>query len=133
MANICVRYSERGRNHKSPIMKPTTVEIKDILIAELMRADDSLKSKTVNDAMTVVFRHADTLRLTYTGYIIMRTQFTAYSFEIGKPMMAKHLMALSRLSYPYFITQKRLVLFSEMDATVVTLSGSVETFLENNI
>ena len=49
MANICVRYSERGRNHKSPIMKPTTVEIKDILIAELMRADDSLKTKTVKE------------------------------------------------------------------------------------
>ena len=40
-------------------------------------------------------------------------------------------MGLSKMKYPYFLTAKRLVLFSEMDAMVIKLQGGIDKFLEN--
>jgi hypothetical protein len=35
------------------------------------------------------------------------------------------------MEYPYFLTPRRLILFSEMDAMVVKLRGGIESFLES--
>ena len=114
-------------------MTSSVPEFKRSLVEELVKVTPTLQTKELPEVNTLVFRNADILRLTYTGYVIMRGQFAAYSFEIARPMKSRSLAALSKLSYPYFIAGKRLVVFSEMDAAMITLAGDVETFLENNL
>ena len=83
------------------------------------------------EANSMFFNQNSGLRLTYTGFIALKNIFTVYSFEIPITLKSKHQMAMSSLSYPYFLTKKRLILFSEMDSMVITLYGGIELFLEN--
>lgn len=78
----------------------------------------------------LLFHHPDGLRLSLKGFLVIKTIFTAYSFEIPDTMKSRHNKSLGRMEYPYFFTQKRLIVFSEMDAMVIKLHGGVESFLE---
>ena len=78
----------------------------------------------------LLFHHPDGLRLSLKGFLVIKTIFTAYSFEIPDTMKSRHNKSLGKMEYPYFFTQKRLIVFSEMDATVIKLHGGVESFLE---
>jgi len=93
------------------------------LVHENCEDDDAL-----NKAM---FKHIDGLRLTLSGFMILRKIFTVYSFEIPITLKARHQIGIARMEYPYFLTERRLVLFSEMDAMVIKLHGGIEGFLEN--
>ena len=79
----------------------------------------------------LMFHHPDGLRLTLKGFLITKSIFTAYSFEMPETIKTRHRFGLSKLEYPYFFTKNRLILFSEMDATMVKLHGGIESFLEN--
>jgi hypothetical protein len=91
------------------------------------------KSATFTDEQLdqVIFRSPKGLRLTYSGFLILKNIFTVYSFEMDISLTAKHQIGMNTLSYPYFMTAKRLMLFSEMDAMVVKLCGGIKQFLEN--
>lgn len=78
----------------------------------------------------LIFHHPDGLRLSYSGFIIIKNIFTAYSFEIPESIKSRHRFGLSKMEFPYFFTKRRLILFSEMDAMVIKLHGGVEGFLE---
>lgn len=78
----------------------------------------------------LIFHHPRGLRLSLTGFSKIRKIFTAYSFEIPEGLKSRHRIALSVLEYPYFMTPKRLVLFSGSDAMMVKLHGGIEGFLE---
>jgi len=79
----------------------------------------------------LIFHHRTGLRLSYSGFIILKNIFTVYSFEIPPNIKTKHRFGMSKMEYPYFFTRSRLILFSEMDAMTVKLSGGIEQFLEN--
>lgn len=79
----------------------------------------------------LTFHHPDGLRLTLAGFVQLKRIFTVYSFEMPDNIKSKYQRNLAKLEFPYFFTQRRLILFSEMDATVVKLAGGVEQFLEN--
>lgn len=91
------------------------------------------KSEAFTDAQLheLIFHHRDGLRLSYAGFIILKNLFDIYSFEIPVTMKTKHHAALANLEFPYFFTKRRLILFSELDAMTVKLSGGIEQFLEN--
>jgi len=78
-----------------------------------------------------IFHHRDGLRLTYSGFLILKRIFTVYSFEIPETIKARHHAGMANMEYPYFFTSRRLILFSEMDAMTVKLCGGIEQFLEN--
>jgi hypothetical protein len=88
---------------------------------------DSITDEQMNAA---VFHHPDGLRLSLRGFVQVKAIFTAYSFEIPATLKSRHNLSMSKLEYPYFLTTKRLVLFSEMDAMVIKLHGGIENFLE---
>jgi hypothetical protein len=79
----------------------------------------------------LIFHHPDGLRLTLNGFVQLKRIFTVYSFEMPDNIKSKYQRNLAKLEFPYFFTQRRLILFSEMDAMVVKLAGGVEQFLEN--
>lgn len=78
----------------------------------------------------LLFHTPGSLRLSLKGFVMIKSIFTAYSFAIPDTMKSKHCFGMSKMEYPYFFTKRRLILFSEMDASVIKLSGGVENFLE---
>jgi len=82
------------------------------------------------DLNKLMFQLPDKIRLSYSGFLILKNIFTAYSFEIPETIKTRHQMGMSQMTYPYFFTKKRLILFSEMDAMMIKLHGGIEGFLE---
>jgi hypothetical protein len=78
----------------------------------------------------LIFLSPDSLRLTLRGFLVLKKIFTAYSFEVPYTLKAKHQIGMSRMEYPYYVTTRRFILFSEMDAMMVKLHGGIEGFLE---
>lgn len=79
---------------------------------------------------TLFFTQSDGLRLTFTGFAVLKNIFTVYSFELPATIKARHQMGMSKMTYPYFFTKRRLILFSDMDAMMIKLHGGIEGFLD---
>ena len=103
---------------------------KKTLFGEIRKYDAELAPLSDDELNKHIFHYADSLRLSLSGFIVIKKQFTAYSFEMPANVKTKHLMALSKMEFPYAVRRKRLILFSEMDAMVIKLHGGVLGFLE---
>jgi hypothetical protein len=104
--------------------------IKRLLFTELRKQDEEMGPMNDDEMNLVNFHWSDSLRLSLTGFILVKKLFTAYSFKIPKDMKSRHRQAMSKMEYPYFLTGSRLILFSEMDAMIIKLHGGIEGFLE---
>ena len=105
--------------------------LKNIIFSEIRKKNEEFINCSYDELNALVFRQDESYRLLLSGFILVKKIFTAYSFEIPCTIKAKHYMGLSKMKYPYFLTAKRLVLFSEMDAMVINLQGGIDKFLEN--
>ena len=103
---------------------------KKLLFEEIRKFDAEIAPMSDIELNKYLFHWPDGLRLSLAGFIIIKKQFTAYSFEMPVTVRARHQMALAKMEYPYAIRRKRLILFSEMDAMVVKLAGGITQFLE---
>ena len=106
--------------------------LKQAIFNEIRKSEEDCQPLNDEEMNNLVFHHPDGLRLSLTGFRIIRKIFTAYSFEIPKTIKCKHHFSMGKMTYPYYMTTKRLVLFSEMDAMTVKLTGGIERFLENS-
>lgn len=105
--------------------------LKELIFNEVRVNHEKSTTYTDQQLDKLIFRRIDGLRLTLSGFIIIKNIFTAYSFKIPSTLKSRHQMSMSNMEFPYFLTSKRLVLFSEIDASVIALSGGIEIFLEN--
>jgi len=105
--------------------------LKIAIFAEVRNCHEKAVGLTDEQLNQLIFHHNNGLRLTFHGFLMIKKIFTAYSFEMPETLKARHHFGMSLLLYPYFVTSKRLVLFSEMDAMTVKLCGGIERFLEN--
>lgn len=104
--------------------------LKKSIFSEIRKNNIDLISLTDEMMNQLIFHHPDGLRLSLAGFRIIKKIFTAYSFEL--PIIkSKHNFGLGKMTYPYYLTSKRLILFSEMDAMTIKLTGGVKQFLEN--
>lgn len=104
--------------------------LKTAIFRELRATTNKADAFTDEQLNGIMFLHAESLRLTYGGFLWMSKMFTAYQFPVNDTLKAKHQIGLSKMEYPYYITSTRLVLFSDTDAMVVKLAGGIEKFLE---
>lgn len=104
--------------------------LKKTIFNELRIKNEELCNNTDDQLDTLIFHHRSGLRLSYSGFLLLKNVFKVYSFEIPATIKTKHWYGLSKMEYPYFFTKKRLILFSEMDAAVIKLHGGIEQFLE---
>ena len=104
--------------------------LKIAIFTEVRRLHEKSANLTDDQLNDLIFHHRDGLRLSYSGFLIIKNIFTAYSFEIPITLKSKHRYGLSKMEYPYFFTKRRLILFSEMDSMVIKLHGGIEGFLE---
>ena len=107
----------------SPLKQAIFVEVRKSFVEVSPLNDEELN--------ILIFHHPAGLRLSLAGFRMIRKIFTAYSFEIPVSMVTRHQRNMSNMEYPYYLTTKRLVLFSEMDAMTVKLTGGIQQFLEN--
>ena len=104
--------------------------LKKAIFVEVRKINDAAAALDDGQLNTLLFHHRDGLRLSLTGFRVIKSIFTAYSFEIPETLKSRHQRGMSKMEYPYFFTPRRLILFSEMDAMVVKLAGGIEAFLE---
>lgn len=105
--------------------------LKVAIFQEVKKHRSELADQSYDMLNSLIFRNPSGLRLSLSGFIICRTIFTVYSFQLSTDILSRHRIALSKLQYPYYLTTKRLILFSEMDAVMIKLHGSVSNFLES--
>lgn len=104
--------------------------LKKAIFEEIRKNHDEASGLDDIQLNKLLFHHPDGLRLSLKGFVVIKAIFTAYSFAIPETLKSRHQFGMSKMEYPYFLTQKRLVLFSEMDAMVIKLHGGIEGFLE---
>jgi hypothetical protein len=104
--------------------------LKNAIFVEVRNNHEKANDLSDDQLNKLLFHHPDGLRLSLTGFIIIKSIFTAYSFGLPDTIKSRHQRGMSKMEYPYFFTPTRLILFSEMDAMVVKLAGGIEPFLE---
>jgi len=108
--------------------------LRQAIISEVIKKTPELEKFTV-DQLNQDFFLPSSHRLTYYGLQCVKNVFTPYSFDIGADLhlKSKHYIALSNtMTYPYYLSQNKLILFSEMDAMVIKLCGNVKIFLDRS-
>lgn len=106
--------------------------LKEAIFVEIRKNVSDFQLLNDEDLNKQIFHHPAGLRLSLNGFVIIRKIFTAYSFELPITIKSRHQRNLSKLTYPYFFSHKRLILFSSADAIMVKLCGSIEIFLEDH-
>ena len=86
----------------------------------------------VRDIEKVFFKSKDTMGLTEVGHRVLSKTFEFKQYQITGPLLAKHYLGLRNLSYPYYITDRWLILYNREDSTLLELYGSANDFLEAN-
>lgn len=113
-----------------PNINSDVTPLKKWLFEEVRKNEAEIAPLSDTELNKLIFHVPDSLRLSLSGFIVIKKYFTAYSFEIPITIRARHQMALSKMEFPYAIRRKRLILFSDMDAMMIKLQGGVEGFLE---
>lgn len=104
--------------------------LKLAIFSEVRKHHEKSAALSDNELNSKLFHNDSGLRLTFGGFIVLKNIFTVYSFEMPETLKARHHIGMAKMEYPYYITSKRLILFSEMDAMMIKLHGGIEGFLE---
>jgi len=105
-------------------------QLKKVIFDEVKKQQPDLQILDDDDLNKLIFHHPDGLRLSLVGYKIIRKIFTAYPFEIPNTIRSRHQTNLGKMEYPYYFTSKKIIVFSEMDATMIKIHGGIQSFLE---
>ncbi len=127
--HVLYRY-KHYRDRQMDVINIDMNPLKIAIFAEVKTKHEEATPLNDEQLNNLLFHHPEGLRLSLTGFRVIKNIFTAYSFELPDTIKSKHQRSLGKLEYPYFLTQKRLILFSEMDAMVIKLHGGVQGFLE---
>lgn len=93
----------------------------------------SLRESNVSrpELENLIFKSSTNIRLTYQGNRYMSRYFDSYPYPHNINTLSKHLIGLSRdMNFPYYFSDKMLVLYSEVDAMMVNLHGGVDNYFE---
>ena len=74
------------------------------------------------------------LRLTRLGYELLRKEYDNYPFALSKEtkVTAGHILALDKeMQWPYYLTNKQIVLFSEEDSVIFKLVDGYENWINS--
>lgn len=101
------------------------------LIKRNQRANSKIHRMSDDQYAHHVFMY-ETIRLTRLGNTLLSKIVTPYEYTHNNEFKAKHIMALSNLSYPYYLSPTKFIIYSTDDAIMVSLHGDVTTFLEHS-
>lgn len=103
--------------------------IKQSIFKEIRKTNTEISLS--DDEMNKLFFYTpESLRLSLSGFVVVKNIFKVYSFIIPDDIKSKHYKSLSKFEYPYYLSSKKLILFSELDAMCITLQGGIKQFLD---
>jgi hypothetical protein len=105
-------------------------QLKTLIFNEVKIKNAKAADMSHDELDNLLFYSPSGLRLTFKGFLILKNIFTVYSFEMDMALTARHQIGMGKMTYPYYVTSKRLILFSEMDAMVIKIHGGIKGFLE---
>jgi len=109
----------------------TTEDLKHVVFEEIRSSKEKFKDFTDENLNVLLFYNGSGLRLTYAGFLTLKDVFDTYIFEHNNNFKGKDILTISRtMKFPYYLSEKRMALFSGDDATMVKLCGSIENFLK---
>jgi hypothetical protein len=96
------------------------------------RSESLFYSSTFQNYRRTKHKHFG-LRLSYTGEALMRKYFTSYKYSLVEKPSNQSLISLDKnMKWPYYIGQKYITFFNEVDASWYRLTGNnLEQFTED--
>ena len=105
----------------------------DDLICKILDdiANNSRASINKDELKTAVFFRPPSIRLTYTGYVILRKLYDEHTFPLVN-ISNQDLINLYRHShYPYYIGGTKIAIFDGEEAFAIILQGGMREWLDN--
>ena len=98
------------------------------IISDIIEHNKMICNK--EDLATLVFFRPNSVRLSYTGYTMLKKIYSEHKFPL-QPLSNMQLIQLYRTStYPYYIGGEYISLFDGEDAFAIKLFGSIEDWLD---
>ena len=76
------------------------------------------------DRFKEIFQNQQSLRLTRKGRNMMQRRYDNWTFEEHGLMAGDQIELQRKMTYPYFIDKKMIVLFTERDAFMAKMAGA---------
>jgi hypothetical protein len=115
--------------------KILTQEITDWLTDELNSCTDPVIKAAFGGSRyksTDYFYQADSLRLRSAGFQLLKTFFDCEPFIHDRSFYTGEILTLSHnMNAPFFINERKIVLFSHENIVMCKLAGSVASWLDN--
>ena len=115
-------------------MAKSTQPIKQAILALIkqhQKANSKVLKLTDREFNYHVFRN-HTISLTRAGFMLLSKIVTPYEFAHDNEFKTQHLLALSNLKHPYYVSDTKFVVFSSEDAIMINLHENITTFLEQS-
>jgi len=106
------------------------------LANKLQKLYDTLEKYTIAEVCYMIFKNftysqgkVSGLRLTKLGYSLLKPNYDSHDFKVDEGIHKKLLLVLHKqMKWPYYLDNKKLVLFNDDDAMWLKMTGSVEKF-----
>lgn len=111
-----------------------TQEITDWLKNEIETSEDEVVTLFGKDdyRATDYFVQADSLRLRYAGYQLLKIFFEHHEFIIDREFYAGEILTLSKeMTGPFFIHKRKIVMFSSEHVVLAKMAGGIVPWLES--
>lgn len=82
--------------------------------------------------VTDYFWQQDSLRLRSVGYKLLSIYFESHEFMHDRSFSSGEIIALSKyLNTPFYISEQKIIIFSDEQSVMCSLAGSVATWIKN--
>lgn len=105
--------------------------LKSKIFSELRKQYNDFSEIDDSRLNVIIFHHPSGMRLSSSGFSAIKKLFDFYKFDIPENMKSRCNLALNKLEYPYYFISKKIYVFSEIDATMIKLSGGIDSFLDS--
>jgi hypothetical protein len=106
------------------VKKSKEIDVKSQLFTHIQKSIPEYADADSVELQQMLFMNTNTIRLHIRGFNFMKKYFECYDFAIDNRLSGADLLTLKRqVQFPYFLSAKRLYVFSSKDAFVLKLNG----------
>lgn len=103
------------------------------LFQDIRKFEETYFNFSDSELNRLIFKSVNSNRLSKNGFIILEKVYQNYTFKIEDELLPKEFLQIQKfVSIPYYLTRKRLVLFSSKDAFFLSLHGlDIHSWIKN--
>ena len=113
--------------------KSSDLDVKSQLFSYIREHISELCDSDYQTLDKMLFKNRLTIRLHLRGFNFMQKHFETFSFDLQTRLSGSDLLTLKQqIQFPYFLSDKKLYIFSSKDAFVLKLNGgNVKKWLDS--